>query len=419
MRRFSLLTLFALVLFVIPAVAVAQSVSPLSTLVTEFERNNPELQAARREVDMRAARIAPAGTPPDPTFSVGYMSGFVRPPFFPSSTTPDAFRQMGISQELPYPGKLGLRASIAATEADVARWAYEDVRVRLASELKAEYVDYVRLDRSLEIVRRNKKVLEDFRRIAEARFSVGKAAQADVLKAQVEISILTEQEQMLLRERTAANARVNALLYRPQGTPLDSSDAFAIQVPDETIDGLQGLAAQRAPAIQRDAQQVARGERAVALAKKELYPDFGLNVTTQKPIGMSWMYGIDFMVRVPIFWQRKQRPMIAEATAGREAARQMQNNTRAAIASAVTEQYTAMTTARRLLDLYDDSILPQARLTLESAMASYEVGAVDFLTVLTNFTTVLTYEVNLEQQKSEYRQALARLEPLVGLELIR
>ncbi len=419
MRRFSLPTLFALIVVLVPAIAGAQTASPLSGLVTELERNNPELQAAKREVDMRAARIAPAGTPPDPTFSVGYMSGFVRPPFFPSSSTPDAFRQMGISQELPYPGKLGLRASIAATEADVARWSYEDVRVRLASELKAEYVEYVRLDRSLEIVRRNKKVLEDFRRIAEARFSVGKAAQADVLKAQVEISILLEQEQMLLRERTAANARVNALLYRPQETPLESSDAFVVQVPDETLDGLQALAAQRAPAIQRDVQQVTRGEGAVALAKKELYPDFGLNVTTQKPAGMPWMYGIDFMVRVPIFWQRKQRPMIAEATAGREAARQMQNNTRAAVASAVTEQYAAMRTSRRLLDLYDDSILPQARLALESAMAAYEVGGVDFLTVLSNFTTVLSYEVNLEQQKSQYRQALARLEPLVGFELIR
>lgn len=417
--RFWLLILSALLVAGIPRGARAQSAGPLSQLVTELERNNPELQAARREVDMRVARIAPAGTPPDPTLSVGYMSGFLRPPFFPSSSTPDAFRQVGVSQELPYPGKLALRSRIAGSEADVARWSYEDVRVRLASELKAEYVEYVRLDRSLEIVRRNKKVLEDFRRIAEARFSVGKAAQADVLKAQVEISILLEQEQMLLRERTAANARVNALLYRPQEAPLESSDAFVVQVPDETLDGLQALAAQRAPAIQRDVQQVTRGEGAVALAKKELYPDFGLNVTTQKPAGMPWMYGIDFMVRVPIFWQRKQRPMIAEATAGREAARQMQNNTRAAVASAVTEQYAAMTTSRRLLDLYDDSILPQARLALESAMAAYEVGGVDFLTVLSNFTTVLSYEVNLEQQKSQYRQALARLEPLVGLELIR
>ena len=416
MKRLSFVSLLMLA---VPALAAAQSASPLPQLVAEFERNNPELQAARREVDMRAARIAPAGTPPDPTLSVGYMSGFLRPPFFPSSTTPDAFRQVGISQELPYPGKLALRSRIAASDADVARWSYEDVRVRLASELKAEYVEYVRLDRSLEIVRRNKKVLEDFRRIAEARFSVGKAAQADVLKAQVEISILTEQEQMLLRERTATNARVNALLYRPQDTSLESSDAFVVQVPDETLEGLQALAAKRAPAIQRDVQQVTRGEHAVALAKKELYPDFGLNVTTQKFVGMPWMYGVDFMVRVPIFWQRKQRPMIAEATAGRETARQMQNNTRAAVAAAVTDQYAAMTTSRRLLDLYDDSILPQARLALESAMAAYEVGTVDFLTVLSNFTTVLSYEVNLEQQKSQYRQALARLEPLVGLELIR
>jgi len=419
MRRFWFLTVCALMVFAMPAVAAAQSAGSLSQLVSELERNNPELQAARRDVDVRAARIAPAGTPPDPTLSVGYMSGFLRPPFFPSSTTPDAFRQVGVSQELPYPGKLRLRSSIAASEADVARWAYEDARVRLISELKAEYVNYLRADRTLEVVRRNKKVLEGFRRIAEARYSVGRAAQADVLKAQTEISVLTEQESVLLLERTTAQARVNALLYRPQETPVEASEDLAVSLPDETLAGLQALAAQRAPAIQRDVQQVATGERAVALAKKEFYPDFGLNVTTQKPPGMSWMYGVDFMVRVPIFWQRKQRPLLAEATAGREAARQTQNNTRAVVAAAVTAQHAAMTTSRRLLTLYEDSILPQARLTLESSTYAYQVGTVDFLTVLSNFTAVLSYEERLEQQKFEYRQALARLEPLVGLELIR
>ena len=84
----------------------AAASTSLASLVTELSAKNPELAAARREVDMRVARIAPAGAPPDPTLSVGYMSGFARPPFFPSSSTPNAFRQPGLSQEIPFPGKL-------------------------------------------------------------------------------------------------------------------------------------------------------------------------------------------------------------------------------------------------------------------------------------------------------------------------
>ena len=110
--------------------------STLASLVAELGTNSPEIAAARREVDMRSARIAPAGTPPDPTLSIGYMSGFARPPFFPSSATPNAFRQVGVSQEIPYPGKLSLRSRIAAIEADAARWSVEDTRLQLAAELK-------------------------------------------------------------------------------------------------------------------------------------------------------------------------------------------------------------------------------------------------------------------------------------------
>jgi outer membrane protein TolC len=131
------------------------------------------------------------------------------------------------------------------------------------------------------------------------------------------------------------------------------------------------------------------------------------------------MYGVDFMVRLPLYWQRKQRPMIAEAAASLEGARELRNNTLATEHAQVTQEYLAATTSQRLAELYGDTILPQARLTLESSLASYQVGTVDFLTLLSSYQTLLTYEVSYEEQAARYRQALARLEPFVGQELVR
>ena len=111
----------------LPATGLAQpqesagSKPTLASLVEELNATNPELAGARREVDMRVARIAPAGAPPDPTLSIGAMQGFTRPPFFPSSNTPDAFWRVGASQEIPFPGKLTLRSRIAAADADASR----------------------------------------------------------------------------------------------------------------------------------------------------------------------------------------------------------------------------------------------------------------------------------------------------------
>lgn len=400
--------------------ATAAPASTLADLVRELEQNNPEIKAARREIDMRVARIAPAGAPPDPTFSFGYMGGLLRAPFLPSSSAPGSFRQFGLSQEIPYPGKLALSSRIAATEADAERWSYETTRRRLIAELKSAYFDYLYADRSLEILRRNQERLEQFRQIAETRFSVGQGIQQDVLKSQLEISLILERRAMLEQQRGALQAQVNGLLFRQPDSPLGSALRYDAAAFIPGLDELRGLVQRNDPELKRDERAIDRGQQALSLAKKEVLPDFGINVTSQKFLGnMPWMYGVDFMIKVPVFWQRKQRPMIAEAAATLESARRMRDNTLATATAQITGEYLAATTSKRLVDLYGDSVLPQARLALESALASYQVGRVDFLTVLTNFVTVLSYEINYEEQTARYLQALSRLEPLTGVALVK
>lgn len=394
--------------------------SVLSTLVADLEQHNPELAAARREVDIRIARIAPAGAPPDPIVSVGYMSGFLRPPFFPSTDTPNGGRQIGVTQELPYPGKLALRSRVAATEADATRWSYEDTRLRLIAELKASYIDYLRVARTLAIIDRNKAVLEQIRATAEARFTVNKATQQDVLRAQTELSVLIGQTASLELDRTMLQAEINRLLYRSPDAPVPVGDLTEVDPVSPTLDALSAMAVDRYPALKRDEQLINRGQQALTLARKDQLPDFGISFSTQKYVGgMPWMYSVDFMVTVPIFFERKQRPMVAEAAASLESANRMRDSTRSDVIARVTQEYAALATSRRLVELYSGSVLPQARLTLESASAAYEVGNVDFLTLVTNFTNVLNYEISYEEQQARYRQALARLEPLAGREFIK
>ena len=305
------------------AFAVRETSVSLTALVAELEENNPELKAARRDVDMRVARIAPAGALPDPTLSVGYMSGLARPPFFPSSSEPDSFRRFGASQEFPFSGKRRLRTQVAAIEADAERWMYETTRLALIAEFKDTYFEYAYVDRSLGIVQRNKQRLDQFRAIAEARFSVGKAIQQDVIKTQVEISLLLERLAVLEQQRTALLARLNGLLYRPPDTPLDPAELGDPPPFTLALNDLRALVRENYPVLKRDERVVDRGQQALALARKDLLPDFAVNVTSQKLVAnMPWMYGVDVMVKVPIFWQRKQRPLIAEAAATLESGRQ-------------------------------------------------------------------------------------------------
>ncbi|HUU34839.1 MAG TPA: TolC family protein, partial [Vicinamibacterales bacterium] len=203
-------SLLSLTLALLPALALAQvPVLPLppptrlTDLVAQLEASNPELSAVRHEVDAAVARILPAGAPPDPAISAGYMSGFLRPPFYPSADTPDGRWQFGVTQEIPFPGKLAIRSRVAASAAERARWVVEARRVQLVGALKAAYMDLVRVDRTQHLLDRTKTVLEQTRAGAEARFRVGRGPQQDVLRAQLEISTVIERTIVLQRERAS------------------------------------------------------------------------------------------------------------------------------------------------------------------------------------------------------------------------
>lgn len=392
--------------------------TPLAALVAQVDASNPELAAARRDVDASIARIRPAGAPPDPTVSTGYMSGFLRPPFFPSATTPDGFWQFGVTQDIPYPGKLAARTAIASGVAEQARWRVEVKRVALVTALKTAYADLELAERSLEILDATRGVLDQAHSHADTRFRVGRGPQQDVLRAQLEISMLTERRTMLRRDRRTALAALNAVLGRAPDTELSAVPVGCD--PPPPLAELQRLANLHNPQVRRDDQQIASGQAVLALARKEIRPDFAVRVTTQRKVGgMPLMYGVDLMATVPIFWQRKQRPMVAEATAMLGAARDLREATRVEADAELAMAAADAAAALELMTLYADSILPQARLALESAVASYQTGAVDFLTLLANVTSVLTYDLASQQQHALHLKALARIEPLTGLSLIR
>ena len=411
MGKFHVLVVLAVLLVsTSPAFAgqtTSQSGGRLSDLVAALEGRNPEVETARREIEVRAKRVGPAGAPPDPV-----VAGEI--------TNADAFREVSVAQEFPFPGKLSLRAKVASADTDVMRFVADDVRLERVAELKSMYMEYRLGDKSLAIVRRNRTRLQQMTRVTESRFSVGQGAQQDVVKAQLELTLLTERETAIERQQAVLRSRLNTLLSRPPQEPLDPGLGFDVQPLAADVPELVRLAEEHYPAIKRDDQAVRRDELALALARKEVWPDFGAKLTFEKdPFGMSWMYGVEVMANVPIFANRKQKQLATSAESAVAVSRSVQRATAVAAAGRIGDQVAVVTSTRRLITLYQDSVLPQARLALDASLAAYETGSVDFLTLLTNFTTILNYELALEEQLTTLYRALADLEPLIGQVLLQ
>ncbi len=401
-----------------PQTGAAENLVRLQDLVREALDRNPEIQAARRVVEAKQARIPQSRAWPDPRVSVSY-GGNLLPPFTLMNGDPSSTRQFMAEQEIPFPGKTRLRGEIASREADAELLAYETTWRRVAAEVKQAFFDLYFTDQSLSILLKDRELLEKFEKIAEIRYSVGKAAQQDVLKAQVEISGLAERETLLEQTRRTLEAQLNSLRDLPVDTPVGPTAEGQTSAFAYSLEELEAAALANFPALNRQRKLVEENRLSVRLAEKEVKPDFSVGYAYMQRAGMGDMYGITLTTSLPIFRRNKQGQAIKEAAANLKSSQQMEANELTLLRYRVKQEFLRVQAADRLLKLYAQGILPQSTLALESSLASYETGAIDFLNVLSNFTTVLDYELGYQEQLASHEKALARLEELTSLELVR
>ncbi|MBI4484278.1 MAG: TolC family protein, partial [Acidobacteria bacterium] len=390
----------------------------LEELVAEALQNNPEIRAARQRFDAALKRPSQMSTLPDPTVTFGYTN--LGNPLPLTSIGEQEMSRAGLSfsQEIPFPGKLGLKGNVAGKDAEIRGEEYRSTELKVISSLKVAYFDLYFVDRSIEVIEKNNELLEKFLRIAEEKYRVGKGIQQDVLKAQVEISLLLERLAVLRQKRETLSAFINSLLNRRPDTPLGSPGPVRTSEFSRSLEQLYALAEENSPQLRAAALAVDRDALALDLAKKEYLPDFMLKGGYASRGQFSDMWEAEIGLKIPLYFWRKQRLGVEEAVAGLQSAK---SGYRAAIQELfyqIRDQYVVAQTARQLVDLYGSGILPQATLSLESAMAGYQVGSVDFLTLLNNFIVLLNYEVQYYQQVTDHEKALARLEELATAKLM-
>ncbi|HBB69636.1 MAG TPA: TolC family protein, partial [Geobacter sulfurreducens] len=186
----------------------------LNSLVSRALAVNPELKASEARWEMFRNRVAQAGALADPMLMFKLQNFLLRDPL-DSRRDPMSQRVIGISQELPFWGKRALKTEIADREAEALRWQVEERKLELARMVKETWYQLYLVDRELDIVERNIRVMDDFVTLAETRYSVGQGAQQDVFKGQVERSRMLDMQIALAQQRTSLQATLNTLLFRP------------------------------------------------------------------------------------------------------------------------------------------------------------------------------------------------------------
>ncbi len=389
----------------------------LDALIAVALARNPAIKSAAERYEAQKARVPQVRSLPDPMFSGGWMGNIT--PFSVQHGDPSSYRGLTVAQDLPFPGKLKLRGQIADRGAEAAWWEYEQTRRQVASDVKVAYYDYFYYTKAIEITGKDKDLLQKLASIAESLYRVGKGMQPDVFRAQVEVSRIDQKLIILRQQGDTARARLNTLLYRDPESPLPPPAPFSPAEFHVTLADLYALARQSDPGLEMGRRMIEGNRYAVDLARKAYAPDFRVEYSYLQRPSMPDMHGVMVGINIPVFYRTKQRQGVIEATHDLIGAQRGLDERTTELNFEIKEQYLAATASLELSTLYSKAVVPQSSLALESSMSAYEVGKLDFLSMLTNFVDVLDYEVGYYQELSKFQSALARLEPLVGTELTK
>jgi outer membrane protein TolC len=287
-------------------------------------------------------------------------------------------------------------------------------------EIRTAYYDLYLVIESARLVEKNKFILEQFLRIAETRYSVGQSSQADVLKAQTQLSKMLEELIKLARERPMFEAELNRALGRDASAPPPLPEAPQLRPVALPLQSLLEAAVRQRPQLLALQSTIARNEKMLDLARKDYYPDFDVRFSYGQRDNMpdgtrrSDMINFTVAVNLPVWRNDKLAPRVTEAQAMREQASNMYHAMRNEIGMKLRQQVAAAEQSQRAAHLYQTEILPQARLTVEAALAAYRVNRVDFMTLLDSQMTVLNAEISHAGTVVNFNKALAEIDLLTG-----
>jgi outer membrane protein TolC len=383
---------------------------PLAPLLAESLARNPEIAAARSRWWAERASISEAGSLADPRL----MLGLDDQPFdeFGAGT-----REIGLTQELPFPGKRARRTSEMRARADAAREDVLETARVIATEVKLAYFELYMLDAVLAAQRESRRALDDLIEVTRTRYEAGIAGQQDLLLARVEASRLDAEILHAEALAIAGRTKLNLAIGRDAATSLGAARVDSLSPFSETLETLLARAPSTRAAYRARVRATEAEEAALSSARVAHRPDLELGAAYMQRPDADDEWRAEIGIPLPL-WRGRKQGALARAAAHRvESARAELVAEGNRLAAEITEQYAHVASERAMVRLYTAEVLPQADLAFRSARANYAGGETDFVLVLESLRTFIDLRRSHIELLADAEMHLALLERATGLDL--
>jgi outer membrane protein TolC len=379
----------------------------LADLLAEADRNSPDLQAAHSAVAAARERPARARARPDPMLGLSFTNEGLAPNL---GTQPDSALEVMVAQDLPYPGKRRLRGRLAELDAVEAEQRLARARLAVSASVRRAYYGLLAARALRDITTEQAALWEQMEGVARARYGVGQGSQQDVLRTQVEITRVQQTAAAQEAEVAIRLAELNRLLARPAEAPLVTDPArLTTAQPANGLDARLAEVRERSPELGAARAALDRSQVQIDLARREFKPDFGLQAAYMNRGGLDPMWRAGVTVTLPLA-REKRRAAVAEAEADAAAARARIQAVDLQLRLRTQERLAQLDAARRIAMLYTEGVIPQDRMSVEAAIATYQAGRVPFVTVLEAISTLYGDRATHVRVLAGSQQTLAALD---------
>ena len=399
---------------------VNNDVLEIEMAVTQALENNPGLASMVARARALAAIPPQAGSLPDPRLSLNMMN--IPLDTFDLKQEGMTQIQVGFSQILPFPGKLSLRESAAKYESAAAQWDVAEMRLKLVRDVKTVWWNLFFIDRAIDIVERNDKLLHQFVAVAQTKYKVGKGLQQDVLLAQLELSKLRDRSITLQGMRRSQMARLNTLLDYPSNKDIKLPSKVSESLKEINNEAaLLVLAEKNRPILSARRNKIDAARARLKFAQKSYSPDFmlGANYGYRGGQNMDGTTRADFLsikisMNLPLYAGSRQDKTVDQRSRQVVQTRYQLDDAQGMVSAQVSKALANYQQYRDKSQLFKQGIIPQAGQTVASMLAAYQVNKVDFLNLIRAQITLFNYETGYWKSFSQAKQALAELATAIG-----
>lgn len=401
----------ALVVNTVSPVFAADALT-LSDVVNAAVNKNPAVTEAQKRWEEKDNKITSSQALSNP--QIGVMKDDI--PRGTLGVGQAMMTEYNLVQDIMNPAKLKLMGKMAASDAAMAKSGYHDKRLQAYIDAKQAYYDLLYATRALAIGKENQQLMGQLAKLAQVNYSTGMVPLQDTLRAQTEYAKMTTDLINMAGMEAVAKAKLNVAMGRAADSELTVKEEFNAPPPNFDLASLQAAAGSAKPSVQGMQAQVEMAENGLRLAKKQAtLPDFQVSLGYKDYRGEmaadTWKVGV--MAMLPL-WGGKNQADIRAANASLEASKAalagMRNMAGLDVQMALTDSQTAWSQ----IDLYKNTIVPQAEQSYQAAVVAYTNGKADFMAVLDAVTTLRNAKLGYYKAKIDYEKAAANLEKAVG-----